>query len=69
LADGPVPLARAWGRRVNQPLSEKELAAVRRCVIRGSPCGDAAWTTRAARRLGLEFTLRPRGRPRKGAEK
>jgi hypothetical protein len=27
--------------------------------------GDEVWQQRAAEQLGLEFTLRPRGRPRK----
>ena len=69
LADGPTPLPRPWLRWVNEPLSEGELAAVRRSVVRGTPWGDAAWTAATARRLGLEFTLRPRGRPRKGGKK
>jgi hypothetical protein len=28
---------------VNHPLTEKELAAIRRSVNRGQPFGDAAW--------------------------
>ncbi len=31
--------------------------------------GDARWTGRTARRLGLESTLRRRGRPRVRSEK
>ena len=34
-------------------------------VQRGSPFGDSAWSDRTVRRLGLETTLRPRGRPKK----
>jgi putative transposase len=45
------------------------LAAVRKSVERGSPFGSEAWQKRTARRLGLEFTLRPRGRPRKTPKK
>ncbi len=62
----PWPIARLpnWVARVNEPLSEQELDAVRRCVRRGSPLGDASWFETTARRLGLESTLRPRGRPR-----
>ena len=69
LTESPVPLPRPWSRWVNTALTEKELAAVRQSVVRGSPCGDADWATAAARRLDLEFTLRPRGRPRNEAEK
>ena len=48
-----------------QAQSEAELAALRESVRRGRPFGDVAWQRRTARRLGLESTLRPRGRPRK----
>ena len=50
--------------RSNADLVQEE-AAVRLSIARGRPFGDAAWQRRAARRLGLELTLRPRGRPRK----
>jgi putative transposase len=66
---GPVPRGRDWPARVNQPLTKEELAAVRESVVRGSPFGAAAWRQRTARRLGLEFTLRPRGRPKKSMKK
>jgi putative transposase len=39
--------------------------AVRRSVHRGSPLGDDRWSEAAVRRLGLESTLRPHGRPKK----
>ena len=62
----PWPVARLpnWVARVNEPLFEQELDVVRRCLRRGSPLGDARWAKTTARRLGLESTLRPRGRPR-----
>jgi len=41
------------------------LAALRRSVLRGNPFGEEWWQERTARRLGLESTLRARGRPRK----
>jgi REP-associated tyrosine transposase len=61
------PLARKanWVEHVNEPLTEAELAAIQRSVDRGRPYGAAAWSERAVRRLGLETTLRPRGRPKK----
>ena len=60
------PLARlpGWVKRVNQPLSAAELTAVQRCVQRGQPLGDPGWVESIARRLNLESTMRPRGRPR-----
>jgi putative transposase len=62
----PWPIARTpnWIERVNQPLSEKELADIRTCVQRGRPFGDEAWVREVAERAGLGYTLRPRGRPR-----
>ncbi len=65
LAGWPTRPPRSWVERVNRPESEDELAALRLCVVRGRPFGSPEWLTRAARRLGLETTLRPRGRPRK----
>ena len=65
LAAWRVPCPKGWVKYVNQAQSEAELAAVRESVRRGRPFGDVAWQRRTARRLGLESTLRPRGRPRK----
>ena len=60
------PIARLpnWAKRVNEPISEKEIDAVRWSVKRGSPFGNETWVESTARRLDLESTLRPRGRPR-----
>jgi REP-associated tyrosine transposase len=69
LAASPVPLPSAWLRLVNEPQTEGELAALRTSVNRGTPFGGSQWTRRAATRLGLEFTLRPRGRPRQASKK
>ena len=68
LADWPVARPRQWLRYVNQPETEAELAALRVSVMRGSPFGQPAWQEKTARRLGLEATLRQRGRPRKQAK-
>ena len=65
LASWPSRRPRNWLDSVNQPQSEAELAALRHCVQRGMPFGSDRWVKRSAARLGLQFTLRPRGRPRK----
>jgi putative transposase len=65
LSDGPIPLPEDWVKYVNRPQSEAEVDALRRSVVRGTPFGDTAWQETTAERLGLESTLRPRGRPRK----
>ena len=61
------PLSRGprWCDLVNAPQTQAELLALRRCVERGRPFGEDAWCGRVARKLGLESTLRPRGRPKK----
>jgi putative transposase len=64
LAPGPVSRGRNWHAWVNQPLTDAELAALRHSVARGTPYGSQRWQERTADRLGLESTLRPRGRPR-----
>ena len=60
----PWPLARLpkWVERVNDPLTKKELDAVRLSAQRGRPLGDDAWVESIATRLNLESTIRPRGR-------
>ena len=65
--DGPgtPPLPRQWRSWVNKPQSQSEVDALRNCIRRGSPFGSKAWATSSVKRLGLESTLRPRGRPRK----
>ncbi len=65
LAVGPVTRPRNWLAWVQQPAPDAELPAVRRSDLRGSPYGAEGWTQATAERSGLEFSLRPRGRPRK----
>ena len=64
LAAGPVPRNEDWLNWVNQPQSEAELAALRKCIERGTPYGSESWRHATAEQLGLEASLHPRGRPR-----
>jgi putative transposase len=64
LSKWPVARPTDWTRRVNRPLTAAELEAVRCCVERGRPYGSDRWVARMAKQMGLESTLRPRGRPR-----
>lgn len=61
----PWPLAEPadWCKHVNEPQTKAELEAIRRSLIRGQPYGSSRWVQRTAKRLGLESTLRKRGRP------
>jgi putative transposase len=60
----PLPRLPKWVARVNEPLTKNELKAVRLSANRGRPLGDEGWVEPTARRLNLECTMRPRGRPR-----
>jgi len=65
LSAWPMDRPRGWIQRVNAGLSREPLDAVRECVQRGRPLGTSAWVQATAARLGLGFTLRGPGRPRK----
>ena len=65
LTPPPGGLPADWAKLVSRPHGERELSALRRCVQRGCPFGREAWVKRMAKELGLDSTLRPRGRPRK----
>jgi putative transposase len=67
LAEWPLPEPTNWCDLVNQPQTEAELDAIRHCLRRGCPYGSSAWVDQAAERLGLQPTLRPRGRPTLGS--
>ena len=65
VTDWPVPRPTDWMSFVNQALTLKELGELRLSAQRGCPFGSDDWRTRTAVQLGLESTLRLRGRPRK----
>ncbi|MBX3475962.1 MAG: hypothetical protein KF754_16450 [Planctomycetes bacterium] len=50
---------------MNREEEAELLARLREAVNRGSPFGNETWRKNAATKLGLESTIRPRGRPRK----
>jgi putative transposase len=54
-----------WREFVDTPLARSELDGLRESVIRQRPYGEARWQIRMCRQMGLESTLKPRGRPRK----
>jgi putative transposase len=58
----PAPRDALW---IEEPLPQSTLDSLRVCVRRQAPFGTTAWQRALAVLLGLEPTLRPRGRPRK----
>jgi putative transposase len=66
LSPYPKVRQRQWDEMVHRPVEEASLAAIRRSTATGLPYGDEAWVKRLAKKLDLDLTIRPRGRPRKG---
>jgi len=56
----------AWIGQVIAPQTVAEVKALQHNVARGTPFGSDAWVRQTADTSGLESTLRPRGRPKKG---
>jgi len=53
-----------WSTAVEEPLPVQEIKALRESVNRQRPFGSSWWQVEIARHLGLESTMRARGRPR-----
>lgn len=58
------PGVAGWVERVNRPMTGAGMASKKRRVERGTPCGGEEWSTETPRRLGLEASMRSRGRQR-----
>jgi putative transposase len=58
-----------WLRYVNEPQNEAEIEALRESIRRRRPYGSELWARRTARKMDLEASLRPVGRPSKKAAK
>ena len=54
-----------WSSYVDESLTENELEKFHQSVNRQSPYGSSEWQKQISRELGLESSMRPRGRPRK----
>jgi len=65
LSDWPVPQPLDWLERVNLDMPATDVDAVRSSIATGRPFGDDTWTPLTARAMGIERTLRRRGRPTK----
>ncbi len=64
LSTWPVRRSPGWLKHVNKPITQSELESLRQSVARGNPFGTETWNKRMIKKLGLESTRRPRGRPR-----
>jgi putative transposase len=64
LTAGPTGRPENWQEWVNAGVEDRELNALRQSVRRGRPFGQAGWVSQIAVTYGLDFTIRPPGRPR-----
>jgi len=64
LDEWPIDRPRYWTTLVNEPLAPAEQKRLQLSFERGRPLGSDAWTLKMAGRMGLEYTLNPRGRPK-----
>lgn len=63
LSDGPIELPRNWNRLVNASVETSQIELLQNSINRGTPFGDMDWKEVAVKKMGLESTTRPRGRP------
>jgi len=65
LAPWPVPRPSDWAARVNQLVDASAARRLTTSFERSQPFGSPTWTSRTASQMGIEHTIRPRGRPKK----
>ena len=65
LATYPAVRQRRWSAYVHQTTEDAELATIRRSNATGLPYGSSTWVDQLCRKMKLDLTIRPRGRPRK----
>jgi putative transposase len=64
LEPGTVPRGTLWVEGVNAVTADIDLEIARESVRRDRPFGTSEWTLKTAKALNLEYSIRPRGRPR-----
>ena len=65
LDNGPKRLPSDWLQSVQAAVETHEQKTIEHCIKRGCPYGSKQWINETSVVLGLESTLKPRGRPRK----
>lgn len=64
LSESPVTKPPKWIQLVDEPQTNEELEAIRRCSFKRAPFGSKQWVTETATQLGLKSSLRGPGRPK-----
>lgn len=65
-SDWPLERPRNWLEFVDQPHTQPETEALRRCTYKNTPFGSDTWVRSTAEQLGLNSSLRAKGRPKRG---
>jgi putative transposase len=65
LSNWPINRPDNWTALVNRELETTQANSIHQSITRDRPLGDIEWSSRMAKRTGMEHTLRQRGRPRK----
>jgi putative transposase len=60
----PIERRSDWVKFVNTPQTDKEIAEIEKSMRTGRPLGDADWTRKIAKQMGLPLEERGRGRPK-----
>ncbi|WP_406698306.1 transposase [Singulisphaera sp. Ch08] len=68
LDPGPAPRGEGWIEDVNALMTEAECTTIRESIRRDRPLGSETWVRDTAKSLGLEASLRDRGRPRRKSD-
>ena len=63
LSDGPVELLKNWTKLVNAVAETSQIELLHNSINRGTPFGDMNWKEITVKKMGLESTTRPKGRP------
>jgi len=67
LSPWPISPDKNYLKLVNGKEDKEVIKTIRQSMERGSPLGKGSWVTVMATKLGLNSTLRRRGRPKKGS--
>jgi len=67
LSPWPISPDKNYLKLVNDKEDKDLIKNIRHSVQKGKPLGSASWVTLMAEKLGLNSTLKPRGRPKKGS--
>ena len=67
--DLPIEFPYDWIGFVDEVLDSKELLKLRQSVNHQFPFGSTEWQKKINQKMGLAYTFKPRGRPRKDSDK